>query len=93
MILDEPTAGLDINARRNLWTMLKKHKRNRIILMSTHYMDEADILSDRVGVMVHGHLTCLGSSAFLKTKFGVGYTLTAVKNDIRPNTRLLPYVR
>lgn len=93
VILDEPTAGLDVSARRHLWSMLKRRKKNRIILMSTHYMEEADTLSDRVGVMVGGKVTCLGTSNFLKNTFGVGYTFTAVKTDTAPNTMLLPYLR
>ena len=52
LIFDEPTAGMDLNARRHLWNMFKKYKKDRIILMSTHNMDEADILGDRIGIMV-----------------------------------------
>ena len=59
--------------------MLKKRKKDKIILMSTHYMDEADILGDRIGVMCEGKLSCVGSSMFLKKKFGHGYNLTALK--------------
>jgi ABC-type multidrug transport system ATPase subunit len=55
--------------------MLTKYKKNRIIILTTHYMDEADILGDRIGIMVNGKLTCLGTSLFLKNKFGVGYHL------------------
>ena len=54
LIFDEPTAGMDLNARRHLWNMFKKYKEGRIILMSTHYMDEADILGDRIGIMCAG---------------------------------------
>jgi len=49
--------------------------------MTTHYMDEADVLGDRIGIMHSGKLTCVGSSLFLKTKFGVGYNLCISKND------------
>lgn len=56
--------------------MLTKYKKNRIIILTTHYMDEADILGDRIGIMVNGKLTCLGTSLFLKNKFGVGYHLS-----------------
>ena len=52
--MDEPTSSLDLNARRHIWTMLKKYKKDRIILLTTHYMDEADILGDRVGIMTKG---------------------------------------
>jgi ATP-binding cassette subfamily A (ABC1) protein 3 len=52
--LDEPTAGMDLSARRKLWNMLKNYKHNRIIILTTHYMDEADILGDRIGIMSGG---------------------------------------
>ena len=54
VILDEPTSGMDLGARRNLWDMIKKYKRDRIIILTTHYMDEADVLGDRIGVMAKG---------------------------------------
>ena len=66
IIMDEPTSSLDLSARRKIWTMLKEYKKDRIILLTTHYMDEADILGDRIGVMTQGKITCLGSSLFLK---------------------------
>ncbi len=79
VLLDEPTSGMDLSARRQLWNMLKEHKKDRIILLTTHYMDEADILGDRIGIMASGKLTALGSSIFLKSRFGVGYNLTIQK--------------
>ena len=81
VLLDEPTAGMDLSARRKLWNMLKSYKQNRIIILTTHYMDEADILGDRIGIMTGGKLICLGSSLFLKNRFGVGYNLTIVKKS------------
>ena len=80
VVLDEPTAGMDLSARRKLWNMLKKYKQDRIIILTTHYMDEADILGDRIGIMNEGELVCLGSPLFLKSRFGTGYTLTVVKS-------------
>jgi len=72
--------------------MLKFYKRGRIVILTTHYMDEADILGDRIGIMASGQMTCLGSSIFLKSKFGEGYNLTLVKNSAEPNTVLMPYL-
>lgn len=54
VLLDEPTAGMDLSARRKLWNMLKNYKKNKIIILTTHYMDEADILGDRIGIMTDG---------------------------------------
>jgi ABC-type multidrug transport system ATPase subunit len=56
-------------------------------------MDEADILGDRIGIMTSGKITCLGSSLFLKRKFGAGYNLTMLKNgDCKGNnSKIMPY--
>ena len=81
ILLDEPTSGMDTSTRRRLWDMLKKNKAGKIIILTTHYMDEADILGDRIGIMAKGRMTCLGSSIFLKNKFGEGYNLTLVKKN------------
>lgn len=79
IVLDEPTSGMDTSARRHIWEMLKDYKAGRIILLTTHFMDEADNLGDRIAIMSHGKLECCGSSVFLKNKFGVGYNLTISK--------------
>ena len=80
VILDEPTAGMDPYARRATWDLLGKYKQNRCILMSTHLMDEADLLGDRIVIMAEGKLCCSGSSLFLKSRYGVGYHMTLVKD-------------
>ena len=54
VILDEPTSGMDTTARRKLWEMLKKNKTGKIVNLTTHYMDEADILGDRIAIMAEG---------------------------------------
>jgi len=54
VILDEPTSGMDTTARRKLWEMLKKNKTGKIVILTTHYMDEADILGDRIAIMAEG---------------------------------------
>lgn len=92
VILDEPTSGMDLSARRQLWNMLKKQKKDRIILLTTHYMDEADILGDRIAIMSNGKLEALGSSIFLKSKFGVGYSLTVVKSSADQNESVMAFM-
>jgi len=72
---------MDTYARRLLWEMIKKYKENRLILLTTHNMDEADYLGDRIGIMAEGHMVVCGSSMFLKKKYGTGYELTIVKNE------------
>jgi ATP-binding cassette, subfamily A (ABC1), member 3 len=94
VLLDEPTSGMDLSSRRTLWNMLKNYKQGRIIILTTHYMDEADILGDRIGIMAEGRLICLGSSLFLKNRFGVGYNLTIVKKSKdEKNPRIEKYLK
>lgn len=68
-MLDEPTSGLDPEARREAWDILLAQRQGRTMLLTTHFMDEADYLSDRVAVMAQGQLRCCGSTLFLKSKY------------------------
>ena len=79
VMLDEPTSGMDTTTRRRFWDMIKLYKKDRIIILTTHYMDEADILGDRIGIMAEGDVQCTGSSLFLKNRYGVGYNLVIAK--------------
>ncbi|XP_022649119.1 ATP-binding cassette sub-family A member 7-like isoform X2 [Varroa destructor] len=79
VILDEPTAGVDPYARRGIWELVLKYKAGRTVILTTHHMDEADLLGDRIAVINEGQLRCCGSSLFLKTRFGSGYYLTLVR--------------
>ena len=92
VMLDEPTAGMDLSARRGLWDMLKNYRRDRIIILTTHYMDEADVLGDRIGIMAAGKILCLGSSLFLKNRFGSGYKVTMVKKLKTKNEKVGPFL-
>ena len=84
VILDEPTSGMDTASRRRLWEMLKANKNGKIIILTTHYMDEADILGDRIAIMAEGKVKCCGSSLFLKNRYGVGYNLVIAKKNRNP---------
>ena len=75
ILLDEPSSGMDPTARRDTWNLIKKYKKDRIIILTTHYMDEADVLGDRIAIMSKGKLQCCGSSLFLKKKYGLGCIL------------------
>uniref|UniRef100_A0A8C4Y8J0 P-type phospholipid transporter n=1 Tax=Gopherus evgoodei TaxID=1825980 RepID=A0A8C4Y8J0_9SAUR len=81
VILDEPTAGIDPYSRRGIWELLLKYRKGRTVILSTHYMDEADLLGDRVAIISQGRLCCCGSPLFLKTRLGTGYYLTLVKRE------------
>lgn len=68
LFLDEPTLGLDVLSRRELWTLIKSLKGKVTIILTTHYMDEVENLADRVGIMARGKLTAVGTVEELKTK-------------------------
>ncbi|EMS16346.1 ABC transporter, putative [Entamoeba histolytica HM-3:IMSS] len=76
VILDEPTTGMDPVSRREVWKVIEKIKVGKTVLLTTHYMDEAEILSDKIAIMSRGKIQCIGSSTHLKSKFGTGYVLT-----------------
>ncbi|XP_071433900.1 phospholipid-transporting ATPase ABCA7 isoform X2 [Pithys albifrons albifrons] len=81
VILDEPTAGVDPFSRRSIWELLLKYRKGRTIILSTHYMDEAELLGDRTAIISQGQLCCCGSPLFLKARLGTGYHLTLVKRE------------
>ncbi|XP_070574888.1 phospholipid-transporting ATPase ABCA3-like [Ptychodera flava] len=80
VILDEPTSGMDPYARRATWDLLLKYKAGKTMVLTTHFMDEADLLGDRIAIMANGQLMCSGSSLFLKNRYGIGYHMNLVKN-------------
>ncbi|GAA3621701.1 ABC transporter ATP-binding protein [Streptomyces fenghuangensis] len=72
VFLDEPTTGLDPQARRNLWDLLRAiNEEGRTVVLTTHYMDEAETLCDRVAVMDHGRVLRVGAPADLVAELGV----------------------
>ncbi|XP_039277621.1 phospholipid-transporting ATPase ABCA1 isoform X2 [Nilaparvata lugens] len=75
LILDEPTSGLDPESRRELWDSLLELRQNHTIIITTHFMEEADALGDRIAIMDHGKIICCGSPMFLKKLYGTGYNL------------------
>jgi ABC-type multidrug transport system ATPase subunit len=64
-----------------------KYFSGRTILLSTHHMDEADVLGDRIAIIAQGKLCCCGTSLFLKSQYGSGYYLTLVKKDLVSNVK------
>lgn len=73
---------MDPYSRRHMWSVLQNRRHGKVILLTTHFMDEADILADRKAVISKGKLRCCGSSLFLKNKFGIGYHLTLVLDGV-----------
>ena len=82
VLLDEPTAGVDPYARRGIWDLLLKYKSGRTIILSTHHMDEADVLGDRIAIIAQGELRCVGSPLWLRTNYGGGYYLSVESEQV-----------
>ena len=73
--------------------MLKNYKAGKIIILTTHYMDEADFLGDRIAVMTGGEIQTCGSSMFLKNRFGGGYSLSIQKKTPEKNPALDKHIK
>lgn len=86
LFLDEPTLGLDVIARHELWELIRSLKGKITIILTTHYMEEAEALSDRIGIMKNGHLLIVGTVEELKMTAGTSKFETAfvsiVKEDV-----------
>jgi ABC-2 type transport system ATP-binding protein len=89
LFLDEPTTGLDPNARRAIWEVIRKLKASgKTIILTTHYLDEAQQLSDRVAIMDHGHIVAMGTTEEIIQKHGSGERL-----EIQGSKQLADYVK
>lgn len=76
IFLDEPTTGLDPVSRRHVWDFIQRLKKDRIVVLTTHSMEEADTLSDSVAILTNGRMRVMGTSLSLKNKFGSGFRLS-----------------
>ncbi|XP_028617078.1 ATP-binding cassette sub-family A member 6 isoform X1 [Grammomys surdaster] len=92
LLLDEPTVGLDPFSRQRIWGFLKERRADRVILFSTQFTDEADILADRKVIVSNGTLKCTGSSVFLKRKWGLGYHLSLFTNETCDSEQLSSFI-
>jgi len=78
LFLDEPSAAVDAGAKRLLWKVIKLRRRSQTVVITTHSMEEAEAVCDRIGIQVKGRLRCLGSPDHLKAKHGSGYRLEVI---------------
>lgn len=85
IVLDEPTTGLDIRAREMLWKTIERMKNNRVILLTTHSLEEAEALGTKVAVMSKGELRCVGTAQELKLRLGRGHRLTVCLSESSSN--------
>jgi len=77
---------MDPNARRGIWDLLQRHRANRTMILSTHFMDEADLLGDRIAIMANGVVQCCGTSLFLKNRYGTNTSFENSFNLCRKNS-------
>lgn len=76
IFLDEPTTGMDPDNRRYVWDLIRKIKENKLIILTTHSMEEADLLGDRIAIIAQGKLRVEGTPLDLKARFGLGYRVS-----------------
>ncbi len=89
LFLDEPTTGLDPTARRAIWEVIKAlKKKGKTVILTTHYLEEAQLLSDRVAIMDHGHIVAMGTPDEIIEQHGSGERL-----EIRGSEKLADYIR
>jgi ABC-type multidrug transport system ATPase subunit len=75
ILLDEPSTGMDPKSRRDTWQFIKEAKEGRVILLTTHFMDEAEELGDKIAIMSNGKLRCWGTPSYLRNVLAIGYQL------------------
>lgn len=78
IFFDEPTTGMDPVSRKAVWDLMQKMKKDRTIVLTTHAMEEADALADRIAVVVDGRIKCVGTPLNMKNTFGDGYRVSVV---------------
>jgi len=92
LFLDEPTVGLDPQTRRKLWEIIRDlHSKGMTILLTTHYMEEAEFLCDRIGIMNAGQIIEMGSPEELKQKHGKAVVIQ--QNDLATTTKFFPDIQ
>jgi len=77
--LDEPTTGVDPVSRRSLFNLIK-HLQDSAVVLTTHRMDEAESLCDKIAVMINGKIVCYGSPNYLMQAYGQGYKFSVIFN-------------
>ena len=92
IFLDEPSSGMDITSRRNLWDILKRQSEQKIIILTTHYMEEASVLGKRIGIINAGKMKCIGTPLFLIEKFGRFMSLNITKEENADNGKIIDFI-
>ena len=93
IFLDEPSSGMDITSRRNLWDILKRQSEQKIIILTTHYMEEASVLGKRIGIINNGKMKCIGTPLFLIERFGKFMNLNISKEANANNEEIVNFIK
>ena len=93
IFLDEPSSGMDVTSRRNLWEILKRQSEHKIIILTTHYMEEASVLGNRIGIINEGKMKCIGTPLFLIEKFGKYMSINLHKDEYANNDDIIDYIK
>ena len=93
IFLDEPSSGMDITSRRNLWEILKRQTEGKIIILTTHYMEEASVLGKRIGIINLGKMKCIGSPLFLIEKYGRFMSLNVTKDEECDSEAIIEFIK
>ena len=93
IFLDEPSSGMDISSRRNLWEILKRQSEHKIIILTTHYMEEASVLGNRIGILSEGKMKCIGTPLFLIERFGKFMCINIFKEENANNDDIINYMK
>jgi ABC-type multidrug transport system ATPase subunit len=81
ILLDEPTSGMDPHLRQVTCETIREMKKDKVVILTTHYMDEAELLGDRIAIMSQGKLKTCGTPFFLKNRFSDGFLIEVTKAD------------
>ena len=92
IFLDEPSSGMDISSKRHLWEILKHLNEGKIIIITSHYMEEASILGNRIGIINLGKMKCIGSPLFLIEKYGKFMNLNIFKEKFANDKKIIDFI-
>ena len=92
IFLDEPSSGMDVASRHNLWEILKRQSEHKIIILTTHYMEEASVLGKRIGIISEGEMKCIGTPLYLIENFGKYMSINLYKEEGANNDSIIRYI-
>ena len=93
IFLDEPSSGMDVASRRNLWGILKRQSEHKIIILTTHYMEEASVLGNRIGIISGGKMKCIGTPLYLIENFGKYMSINLYKEENANNDEIINFMK